>query len=569
MSIQINALKELSLRGSDYAKKTGPDRYDIYEQEAKPPLIPIIAFIKLKEKKVDKFDGSFGFDWLEYNVEQKKYTHVQGTPISSLEKYFDAESGKFITNLSEEQKIEKIKLDYEQLVEVKDMDYRMPYLSMKAGQTIKLTLDIQVLPYKKEEQDRESNALTIKAPENYELQVKDSLEGIKKDKKVTLAIHCKQASSTGTLIIKDKDEKVIGGLVMVDNTQTTTIHIRMVALLEKPSDAKDADSYARLMLSTIDVGKLEKYLNENSLNQANIQAVIEKENNKLPLYYLNFDATAAEWKDYMQKEDGTMKFKDKVDIEDTLITQLEQQYRKKYAAAEQQQAFNGVLLFVTKEEKLSRYTTGGESKPIPVDYNNIIIFGNRLTDNYAYAHELGHLLGLHHVFSKGKEEEEECEGLYSDYRKNKALYEKVIKNTRAKYYDETKVTPEDKEKMEDLEKELNSTITKINDKNTAPNELEALKKKVSNISNVRDELRIKYVDDKDIDQQRDKDAIEGCRKQLAIIQEVLQICTINKYKFTQGGTYNIMDYDDNNSKTKCLFNHIQWVMLKRNTAFTK
>ncbi len=80
-----------------------------------------------------------------------------------------------------------------------------------------------------------------------------------------------------------------------------------------------------------------------------------------------------------------------------LLNSLETAYKAKYG-----NSFKGALVFVTNKEFASN--TLGYSEVVPLRNQGVLIGNGILTNAPAYAHELGHMLGLHHVFFKDEKE---------------------------------------------------------------------------------------------------------------------------------------------------------------------
>lgn len=150
---------------------------------------------------------------------------------------------------------------------------------------------------------------------------------------------------------------------------------------------------------------LEKYLNENSLNQGLIkvklidsknskQLKIELSSNTFNLANKGFNTmTAKDDPDYAAlKGIITNSSSTKFEVDSGKSVNLFNKQSYKLYGLDREKC---ILLYLCP---LNTQDAGGSSYTIPLDNKHCIIFGTNLDDPQSYAHEIAHTLGLEHTF---------------------------------------------------------------------------------------------------------------------------------------------------------------------------
>ncbi|MGG6231521.1 hypothetical protein [Tenacibaculum sp. SDUM215027] len=209
------------------------------------------------------------------------------------------------------------------------------------------------------------------------------------------------------------------------------LDIKIIPVVLKSTEDKELKEANELYNKTIKAkttnlgNSLDETLNRHSFNQAGITCNIEplKAVSEKIVIDINtsdfakfYDSTKKEFKDWnfqpteadaskrpsiWTSEDGDKMYEYKngktINDKRMLLDELEDAYYTKYG-----RDFKGALLFVT-EESYNKPNTLGYSQNNPLRSQGTIIFKGGLSMSDAYAHELGHMLGLEHVFLKTDE----------------------------------------------------------------------------------------------------------------------------------------------------------------------
>lgn len=317
--------------------------------------------------------------------------------------------------------------------------------------------------------------------------------------------------------IEDKIE--VGKMMVMKNSEQTKYTINVYVIKAFMSDnVLYGESIIDAEFAKIGgLAGLEKYLNENSLNQGLIQVkLIDKDSGgnvlKMPLSTNTFE-TANLGKSPNPKIVPDSKYSSLKDIISNRSTfevnsgksvdLFNIQFGLLYGNIARQKC---ILLYLCP---LKTATAGGSSYNNPLNNKHCIIFKSNLGHLPSYAHEIGHTLGLEHTFNEGQTVQQKItdgQSKLTEYRRKQNL-------ERAK-------------KTEHLR--TNQTYY-----NSHPND--------------------KAIAIKTLDQN-----IDAYNDIIKFYEDELNILGKNPHKFEDKKTENIMDYDLNNQKT---FYKWQWKVL--------
>ncbi len=280
--------------------------------------------------------------------------------------------------------------------------------------------------------------------------------------------------------------------------------IRLVALVRKNN--KDAE-LAQLQ-QVVDKLNLEEYLNTQSLNQVLIQCNIERDkNNNIPLHPLVLNTETWQKAGYYDPIKGILKNKTDEEMYYDRVLEL---YKHVY---EKNKPFKGIVVCITTLK--SDDEEGGESKTVPLDSRLAIILGSNIEAPDSYAHEIGHLLGLEHIYRS----KEDLEDLQEKRQKIIELNNKIgINKERQKKY------------IDDCDK------YKAKNGYDCPERKEVVKKFDNEIDNQKIESKL--------------------------CLNVIQVYKENKYCFGKESTINFMDYTKDHTN-RHLFCKWQWELMQR------
>jgi len=411
-----------------------------------------------------KYKGEFGFDWMDVNPNNGKIEKIHGNSFSAIKHFYsfpqDETNQDAVGDIvpatweNEEELINKIKSNYPEILQVGEKYIDQPYLLMKKGQEIILSLEIEYL----DEAIRGKDILRIEGNEHYTFEIeegekngkiaqlslepkisKQDIPEEKKEKKkkkkgdentdniatippspistYNLKIKCIEhiTNEEGEnfpikLEMENGKEIIIGGITMMQNTPLE-LTFRVIALIS------NEDNNIEKVKNTLEVFKhfeIAKHLNENYLNQAGFVIKIENQaafdnsdNVDLNEYMYAFDKD--EWQtiglfvpDY---EKGGMKMEalKKEDNNDRNIHDIVIELYYKKLESMGRSSYNQGIIVLTNYENAGN--TGGFSQTIPLDHYGIFMYGTSTHKRATYAHEIGHMLGLDHTFYKEKERE--------------------------------------------------------------------------------------------------------------------------------------------------------------------
>ncbi len=448
------------------------------------------AIVVFKPK--NNYKGEFGFDWCEWNIENGIIEKFQDTEVSDIEYTFNDTEQKYIS--STDVNIYKIlKSLYIKKNIGFEKQYYISWMNLPKGN--KATLKLTTIYISKRESTDDEEYITFKRNTDYDVsyngQLNDAIKiPLKKKNKEAydIEIFAKNETENNSYIEAIDEKGNIVGIIEMHPNKKVDLDIKIIPVVLKSTEAKEKSEAIALYNKTIkaktaDLGNsLDETLNKHSLNQAGIKSKIEpiketsiksdgtvekgperivvdlKKANWINFYdkqkkeFKNWEFTPTEpnaskrptvWvsedgdKTYEYKEYevedkdatgiviGTKKvFKTKNDKR-LLLDELEDTYYTEYG-----RDFKGALLFVT-EENYYKPNTLGYSQSNPLRSQGTIIFKGGLSMSEVYTHELGHMLGLEHVFLKTEEDEiTEITKNIANQNSNISDYEGFIQNRK-------------------------------------------------------------------------------------------------------------------------------------------
>ena len=226
----------------------------------------------------EPYAGEYGFDWMDWNLDPNPQdtndwiSKAMGVDIENFEYYYEAAKQEYVEVGKDPYLKRRLQEQYHQLL-VYDNDYYIAWLSMRPGQEAKLRLQIEAL----NADPIAADFLTFEPHASYQVTVNGQVnEAVRitpaatqtKAQFVDITVKCLHPCTKTELYVRDEQGKRVGQLNVVDNTKTYRLPIRVIYLVKQ--GAASSTDLANLK-SGFAALNLRKYLNENSLNQAQIQ----------------------------------------------------------------------------------------------------------------------------------------------------------------------------------------------------------------------------------------------------------------------------------------------------------
>ncbi|MBV6881767.1 hypothetical protein NG800_018465 [Epilithonimonas ginsengisoli] len=508
-----------------------------YATNEEPPIISTNIVLKkflIHFRRNTTYNGEFGFDWIrdEYIY---PITNVGGT---------NKELSLDLTKL----KIEYKTTDVSNIISPYGKDYYCSFLNLMLNQEV--TLDIEVEELETLSSDateilfESSNSDLLITPTNIALST--LIAGGKQSKNLggtatrdyylannQVKVKCNRAFTVNEQIkifakLKDpssgiEDKKEVGKMMVMKNSDqpkyTINVYVIKAFISDNPSfgEAVIDTEFAKIG----GLAGLEKYLNENSLNQGLVQVkLIDKDASgnvlKMPLSTNTFE-TANLGKSPNPSMISDSKY---TDIKDIITTRSTFEVSSGKSVNLFNLQFNLVNGNIAKQKCILLYlcplktpTTGGSSYNNPLTNKHCIIFKSNIGHLPSYAHEIAHTLGLEHTFKEGQTVQQkitDAQNKLTEYRR--------------------------KQNVERTKKTTHLSANQVYYSTHPTEKSEAIKALDENINSYNE--IIKYYEDE------------------------LNILKKNPYKFEDQKTENIMDYDLQNQKT---FFKWQWRVIEDET----
>ena len=353
------------------------------------------------------------------------------------------------------------------IVQYQGKDYPLTWINLPKGKIASVNIKTSLISGS----DEKTDFLTIVKNTNFEISYNKTSDAgsnppikLEKFKNKGWDIEIKALNTfaqTEYIIIQDNNGDEVGKIEMSPNG-IEGLNVKIIPVVFKSNKTKEKDRIVTLYnkakkAKTIDLGNsLEETFNKHSFNQAGIKCSIEPIKSTPERIVIDlaikdwskfYDSTEKELKNWdfnatepdaskrpspWESEDGDKIYEYKdgkvTNNKRLLLDELEEAYYDKYG-----KSYNGALLFVT-EENYYKPNTLGYSQNNPLRSQGTIVFKGGLSMSEVYVHELGHMLGLEHVFLKTDEDEiTEISNNITTQDSNITSYEQNIKNTEEYY----------------------------------------------------------------------------------------------------------------------------------------
>jgi hypothetical protein len=485
-------------------------------------------------RRLPEYKGEFGFDWMRDD-------YLTGTCIENLD-----DLKQIYTPFKVETKNIKTDLIYG--------EYYVPWLSMfpnhkeVSGKDVELLIETPSEFIKKGTNTKDeimtfesSTPNLIITPNKMTIYDSNIIGKIKIEciGKITKNEVIKVKSSNGSLVGKLN-------VLKNDNVDKLKTEVTIIRVLRK--DYKIADDKA--IESAVDkegLGKptdelskdliiLEDFLNKKSLNQGLIQCKLYRESGVIKVLNLEIDQDEYERKTYITTDKEGNKIFDSDKILDIVYNEFKKQFKDL-------ESKRGLVVFLAPLNAKA----GGVGDLHDPSAKKCMIFATNLSNLPSYSHELGHVMGLDHVFYKeGEKKNEElirernqyeiaCQRNIKIYNDNIAIYKRNILSSQAN---------------------ITTNLTNLNDPKYATYFKENPSEKQKFLDVINEEKKNIEKSKKSI-----KEAEEGIKKtkrDKEDSEKKKQILLDNKFKFIKGKTDCIMDYSSNKNS----FYKWQWEILQ-------
>ena len=503
------------------------------------------------------FDGEFGFDWLNWNNDDK-IERIQSIDISNLEYVFNDAKLEYESVATNVGLRNKIKSEYKK--HQVNYAYYLPWLSILPAQgEIKLNMLTKLIV---PEQNISKEEITFEKNDFYQVTidglVNENIKYIPDGKPKEITIKCIKPSAELDIIAKNKKGAIVGKIRVKENISTYNLPVRLVCVVK---DTSKKDVEINKLMTDFKSEKINEYLNKNSLNQALIKTTVEIDSK----YNIAFDENAWDGKFYDKTNDWLT---DKItttnfsytdddgyvykDVKKQyLLDKFLADYREKFETDGKK--FRGILLFITNLAKNPADKQGGVSRTQPTNFREAIVFKPNLKDKPTYAHEIAHALGLEHFFWRDPEYKNELEEVKNNIKRNNEAIAtnknnikistnniKISKDNIAIYNDRIKQYEEYQKTHPNYYKE-NSKI------------YEYVKEQKAGILKEKDNIKKAEKNIKE-----NQDANDKIEKNILDAQNNLSVYKSNKFKFKETSTLNIMDYSTRTN----IFSSWQWGIMQ-------
>ncbi|OOV16913.1 hypothetical protein [Flavobacterium sp. LM4] len=563
-----------------------------------------ITNLYVKVRLNDNYNGEFGFDWVDVDPETKQIEKIQGVPFSEVEYFYkkdpaNPDLGDIVATSTDPIGAKHAIQDHYNFNPVsKHID--IPFALIKCDQEI--TLSAEIILWQGEIKD---DVITITGDEFYEFEIiggekegKTAKIKVTKAGKIDFKVKCLEEGSEKKYEFKHSNPVTgshsVGGLTMMENNELK-LKFRVIALVSSDGNPNEK---AKGLFRKFKDNDIKKYLNENSLNQAGYEVEIENfdtmDSADVDDYFYAFDKT-----DWTKKElfkvdhvktkkhilisyspDGkeisteteTKEVKDVVS-EGTIDYKTVDFYNEKLKL--KSKSYKGGIIILSEYESPSE--TGAFSRTSPLNHSILFIYSNSVEKKEDYAHEIGHMLGLPHIFYNQKEKNAfknakesilgngELEFIFQNSVKVKnpnyksGINKDISDANNYNYYD-MNIFNSDKNT---LTKYLNNFINVYQVKLNTLNYSELSKKNIQKhilenknalkiIENITD---ISYREYNLTCHFLTTDFILHLKRYKMYLTDIIEQIKSNYLTFKQGSTNNIMDYD--NTKLYYLHNQIK------------
>lgn len=440
-----------NVQGKSSFTAKGGTTYGNKPETAKPLEI---TNLYVKVRLNDDYNGEFGFDWVDVNPETKEIEKIQGVPFSEVEYFYKkgatpTDLGDIVAKSGDEMGAKHAIQDHYKFNSIsKYVD--IPYVLIKPNQEITLSAEV-ILSQGVINED----VIAITGDEFYEFEIiggekegKTSKKKLTEAGKIDFKVKCLQAGTDKTYEFKHSSpmsgSHPVGGINMMEN-KVLKLKFRVIALVSSDDNPNEK---AKVLFRKFKDNDIKKYLNENSLNQSGYEVEIENqamfdglETVDLDDYFYAFDKADWTTKNYYnleererpkldpngygtKKPDGTWemeKYYAKTVFEDIEVDSgkknkenkpimntksvdsvTTEEYIKKLKG--KTKFYSGGLIILVDGECKEK-GTGAFSRTSPLDHYALVVYSKNTGAKDTYSHEIGHMLGLPHLFFDLKEKE--------------------------------------------------------------------------------------------------------------------------------------------------------------------
>lgn len=561
-----------------------------------------------------KYNGEFGFDWVDVDPSSGEVQKIQDVDFSNVEYFYKKgatanDLGDIIAKSADEQGAKDAIAANYRLSECpkpcKDGRIDMPFVLIKPGQEISLSLEVVVV----------RNTLTdekiyLEGNDFYSFELVGGIKTGNKTEKIiadkeiiVLKIKCLKESPETTFKIKQENPtqklETVGGFTMMEN-KVLKLKFRVIALV---ANEPSASAKAQALFQKFKDNKVKEYLNENSLNQAGYEVEIENQamfdtlgSGDLDDYFYAFDKT-----DWTNKKLFTPNFAKKkktrhikisytpdgkevktetisevtstmdvISYENEVDNETMKAYKEKLIG--KGKSYEGGIIILCDFEADDE-NTGAYSRTSPLDHYMLMVYSTNIDSKDTYAHEIGHMLGLPHLFFGVKEKdayknaredilgngqlEKNADGSKNDNYKAGINKDILVAKSKDTYYIMNKFYSNKKS----LTTYLNNFIAYYQEKLKTVNYTEAAKKSINKEISENERALRKLLNVSDCSYKEyeldcyflKNDYVKFLEEKKQYLNEVLEQMELSILLYKQNTTHNIMDYY--NSRLR--FNHNQ------------
>ncbi|SHL28069.1 PAAR-like protein [Flavobacterium chilense] len=348
-------------------------------------------------RHLDSYNGEFGFDWM-------RDEYLEGICIDGLE-----DLKKLYSNIDGS----PFKINSE--------DYYIPWLSLfkehrsKTGVDVRLKLSVTL---KKGDLD-DTDIIRLEPPIGIKI-IPNTLNA-KEANDTEILITCNQDLNSDVAIEAfNKNNQTIGKLNIIKNSVKYNLPIKFIIV----DEADTSKSYYSKVFDAFDdpfFSDLKKTLSSNSLNQALINPVFV-DKSVAEIEFLKIDFEDFKNRKLIDIPEGMKQPRFPEDnnlLKDELIK----------LAKEKNKNFKGIFVFMTVFHQKGKES--GFSWTYPRNNQAVIIGTRGVNSKITYLHEIGHCLGLEHVFTEKNKNNANILNLESNIKINEnniKVFEKNIKD---------------------------------------------------------------------------------------------------------------------------------------------
>lgn len=390
-----------------------------------------ITNLYVKVRLLENYDGEFGFDWVDVNPETKEIEKIQGVPFSEVEYFYkkgatSADLGDIVEKNTDEMGAKHAIQDHYKFSTMsKYVD--MPYVMLKPNQEITLSAEIILWQGTINE-----DVVFITGDEYYEFEItggekegKTAKKKLSQAGKIEFKVKCLQSATTDKIYEfkhsnTEKSSIAVGGITMMEN-KVLKLKFRVIALVSADNNPNEK---AKALFRKFKDNDIIKYLNENSLNQAGYKVEIENfdamDSADVDDYFYSFDKKDWEKKELfkvdhlktkkhilisysadgkeIKTETETKEVKEVVS-EGTIDYKTVDFYNEKLKL--KSKSYKGGIIILSEYESPSE--TAAFSRTSALNHYSLFMYSNGIETKEHYSHEIGHMLGLEHLFYHQKE----------------------------------------------------------------------------------------------------------------------------------------------------------------------